>query len=242
MSPSPQLEHVLSQSNFEILESHKKLFRKNPYKIVFRLNFNAVSSRQIKDLLFLFTSSLGLQNKQTIRNLRGRPIESFPSNTKNLSKSGEEIVSIYGNAGIEDSDQNNDFCYSLATFFSEYSNQGEVIHSLKNKAFGVLTDFEQALSISKVCSWIPLRIDGFRFGAEHYEQFFLGSMLGAVPSVESRFYIEVDKLTAWVLIERNGSKDIFSSTVLKKLDTGLEETEIFKGLLATLRKQYGYNV
>lgn len=233
-----QQKAALNNTNLEILESQKKLFRKTPYKIVFRLKYEELSARQIKDLLLALLDSLELHENQKLKNLRGRPPESFSSASVNLAKNGEEIVNIYGKATLLDSDLAEDFCYSLSTFFSEYTNDGKIVHSLRGKALGALNEFGHIMNISKVCNWMPLSIEGFRFGAESYSRLFLGSMLGAVASIDSRFYIEVNKETAWILLEKIGPKDIFSNFFLSRLDQYLGQSNILKGLLASLKNRY----
>ena len=212
----------------EILESEKKFFNKNPHRIVLRLKLEI---KNPKNLIKALINDINLDNLKVVTNLRGRPEETFTPNLKNTSHKSEELINVYGGR-----DQNAKFCYSLNTGFSKYNEAGQIEHSVTKNADGLISQYREILNLSKIFSWMPLKIEGFRLGFESYSSVFLGSMVGAVPSIDSRFYIESNNHDSWILIEKN--KSVYSHEMLAKLDRFLNENTNLKNFIGDLKKQY----
>jgi len=242
------------QKGFWFKGTKKIAFRLNPSSPLEQIPVAQLLKNYIPYLTPLLPQKLDTKNLN-IKNLRGRPFESFPEiafipeSSSNIRE--EEIFFSKGKVLNPNVDTNKEsttdekesvFTFSLRSNFQEYTPSGHVSHNLKPLTTGSIKFLEKYITPLALAEWLPLELDCFRFGVEQYKKKFLGSMAGLVPMINNRFYIEVNKNEIFVLIEQADQKrknkiplqeHLAVSGLEKALDTSLK----FKDLTKAIKKE-----
>jgi hypothetical protein len=173
-----------------------------------------------------------------LSNMRGRPLETFSENKqlRGVTKSGTNREELFYSDGYlltppKRLDQYPDnvlelpkepFHFALHSEFHEYTSSGNVVHKLTPSGSGLLDPAITHIGVQNIAQLLPVHLDTARFGFECYKQRFFGGILGQVPAIQSRLYVEVSQSHIWIMAEEEG---------LKKRDAiPLAETSIFEAL------------
>lgn len=191
-----------------------------------------------------------LPKKLQVDNLRGRPFESFPETSlipaSNKDIREEEIFFSEGRVlepnDSENREKDSSFTFSLRSNFNEYTPTGNISHNVEPLSTGKVHFLEKHITPNALVRWLPLELDCFRFGIEQYKKKFLGSMAGLVPTINSRFYIEVSEKEIFVLVEQSDQKrkkfiPLQNHAAVVGLEETLSKTMQFSNLREKINEQ-----
>jgi hypothetical protein len=188
-----------------------------------------------------------LPKKLESKDLRGRPFESFPETQTALqeySEDRDEELFFSGGTVLDpenpdDEDKGSRFTFSLKTHFKEYTPGAAVIHDVRPESSGPISLVDEDLSPQALCQWLPLKLERFRFGIEQYKKQFLGSMIGLVPTIDIRFYLEVSEREVFVLCEQESQPrgkviPLGEHSALRGLEYALRDSMQYTNLRQTI--------
>lgn len=193
-----------------------------------------------------------------IEDKRGRPKESFqlsdPSyKQREEEEREEELFSSDGvilepPANLEDYPPQvaalNEipFSYRVTTRFHRFTNRGHIIHQIIPSGSAAIREIVPQLSLKTIARLFPARLNRVRLGYESYERRFWGSMLGLIPRINSRFYLEVTASRIFLFAEAQGKQNKgllpFEETgLISAIEQTLEENNLYHGFVSELRKK-----
>lgn len=183
--------------------------------------FTASLLQQLKTTLPILAQRIG--DREFLSNLRGRPAETFSSDTTALRQNQEELAFIKGRLAPmieekESADQEADdalpFTVALNTKFEKIVSR-EILHLSVFTTTGSVASWGDQLALCSLQKAPHLEIDTFRLGFEHFIPSFFGSMLGSIPTIRCRFYLSLNKDSFKLSIEADNKADsIFSAETL----------------------------
>lgn len=194
-----------------------------------------------------------------LEDLRGRPKESFQISDPGYQhiveeQRKEELFSSEGSiieapANFEDYPEEVlalnqlPFHYRLTTRFHSFSNNGHIIHQVIPQKSKIIEDIVPDLHPSNVLRLFPAKLDTIRMGYETYKNKFLGSMLGLVPDIETRMYLEATPKKVFIFAETEGLQDrdelpFEEQGLLSALDHALRENRLYDNFMENLRSRF----
>jgi len=190
----------------------------------------------------------------TIEDLRGRPAESFTEpitiNTPGSKNRQEELISAKGVINVlpESGDEtaqeptNLPFFFRINTEFSTFKGSNHILHSLKTFRSESIKQVPIHLLVRKLDELIPIEVHSGRIGTERFRAHYFTSLLGLMPRISERFYLEVSQATINLFyeIEFPAGDDLTATvqnSILKELDIILKSNAIYQSLLSEITEQ-----
>ena len=179
-------------------------------------------------LLEVLSSTLPILSRrvgdiQELANLRGRPAETFSSDSTALRQRQEELCFIKGSVAPRQEDEElaadempeaQPFSIALNTKFEKIVSR-EISHRAVFSTTGAITSWGDYVALNTLCKLPLLEITSFRLGFEHFVASFFGSMLGSIPTIRSRFYLSLSKDSFKLTIEAdNKALSVFMAEIL----------------------------
>jgi hypothetical protein len=191
-----------------------------------------------------------------VHNIRGRPGESFPfSNPPQPPRFGEprreeffhsngslfvlpEQLRTFPNT-VQELDKI-PFTYRLHSRFDSFDAQNGIVHRLEHEAHQIDAGLFSDLNLKRMTRIAPLELDQVRLGFESYRPQFLGAILGRIPQVEKRLFLEVRSDRIYLFIEELQLPDaqtlpFETAGSLGTIASLLEELGLYSGLEQRLR-------
>lgn len=172
----------------------------------------------------IFETRIG--DVQQLKNLRGRPAETFSNDTTALLQRQEELCFIKGVAApLQEDDEIVDeerseaqpFSVALNTKFENIISR-EILHRAVFSTTGAISSWGDRFALNSIYHLPLLEISTFRLGFEHFVPSFLGSLLGSIPTIRSRFYLSMNKDSFRLTIESdNKALSTFNAETLYSL-------------------------
>ena len=185
----------------------------------------------------------GDKTRLVVNNFRGRPSETFTNSTSSQQERLEEV--FQGNARLltdgTDAEQSH---FSVHSRFLRYNDVGEIVHELIPSSSGALRILEDQLTIYRLTEALPLELESIRLGFEQYRKRFFGSIVGSLPRIQGRFYLEISKerISLFAEEERRGkSKEMPMNEMglLSALDRSLAETDMYTTFYHEIESSFG---
>ncbi len=188
---------------------------------------------------------------------RGRPGESFAnlddpeiSALKRLREeemfysAGTLLESEFEQVGEEDEllaaaeFQEIPFVVKVHTKFETFANGTHIAHKIVKTSSPILSEISDSLSPRLIARLFPARLENVRFGVEDYSPRRFSGSLGVVPTITSRFYLEITRSTISIISHfesrQRDSLPEAAELIFTHLDQSLRETGLFPDFLAKL--------
>ena len=148
-------------------------------------------------------------DEETLKNLRGRPAETFPSSSPEnplheRERRVEELAYAEGTLALtghseqeEEHEKESPFRFLVLSRFDHFDNHGGIIH---HTILEKTPRLEELSSIAAIPRLDYLHLHQFRLGLELYRSRFLGSVFGVVPVVFARFFWEMSESRLYLLL------------------------------------------
>lgn len=197
------------------------------------------------------SAAAGGESNKPLVNLRGRPpvsLSLFGAGRQSLCTNDEEELLYIAGSILSlpqslddwrgaDSLSGDRFSWGLKTRFAEYAGRSAVRHAVSGGGNSVLTEVLGGEPLGHFSLLVPVAIEEVRVGYEKYEPHDFGSMLGRLPKVRGRFFLEISAERICLLSEEEGLADksaLPNAGSLKRLSASLAELQLHGDLRARL--------
>lgn len=206
-----------------------------------------------RDSNFIPFSCFPLETTEnTITNFRGRSIDNFYQSKSSPEYSldqpkQEEIFYLSGEIieEIKDVEQQenqpiiskNPFSYRINSLFKSFKNNSDIVYDLAYTIVPMIEDLKHLIARKKFSQLRNYQINCLRIGFDSFKQSSFGGMLGMVPVVKEKFYLEVTPSFISIFAENNylGSEvslPFSKYQILEKVDHALEACNLYHGFRA----------
>lgn len=188
----------------------------------------------------------------SIVNFRGRPIEGFYQSESfplyNLEKPKQEEIFYLSGEIVEETKDDDEketfinktpFSYRINSLFKNFKNNSDIVYDLSYTMEPVVEDLDHLISRKKFPQLKNYPINCLRIGFDSFRQSSFGGMLGLVPVVKEKFYLEVTPNYILIFAENNYldqevSLPFAKYQVLDKVDQVLEAVNLYRGFKAQI--------
>lgn len=131
------------------------------------------------------------------------------------------------------------FVVKLHTKFEKFADGSHIQHQLIQSQSPVLDEIASSLSVRRLARLFPARLESVRLGIENYAPQRFSGLLGYVPTIHDRMYLEMDSSTLRVIAHFD-AHDRESSThsdwrVLEQIDGVLRQIQLFPNFLDAIK-------
>ena len=184
-----------------------------------------------------------------IRDVRGRPPESFSGSTASqlTNKKSEELFYSEGTlfhppANLEDYPsevhelEQQPFAIEVNSSFHSFTDDNHIQHSVRREVSHALSQTLGEFDLELLARLFPAEMHRLRFGIEYFKQRRATLLAGILPpSVQTRFFLELSPDSLYFLLEEEsggtrGELPQFEGNFLQALDQSLDELDLYVGL------------
>ncbi len=189
-----------------------------------------------------------------VEDLRGRPPETFAGPDRvprTLEKPEEELFRAEGAffhppetldaypVGHETL-RKSPFQYRLGTRFHHFTNGGHIVHEVVSSSSPSLEPLAPQLKPEWFSRLLPADLQQVRLGFESYKPSMWSALPGTTPSVENRWYLEIESSGVFLLAEEDGLRNarlpFEKCSFISSLSRALEQLNLFYNLPDHLEK------
>ncbi len=188
----------------------------------------------------------------SLTNFRGRPIEGFYQSASypqySLEKPQQEEIFYLSGEIVEETEDEDEkgvfinktpYNYRINSLFKSFKNNSDIVYNLSYTMEPIVEEVDHLISRKKFSQLKDYPLNCLRIGFDSFRQSSFGGMLGLVPVVKEKFYLEVTPSFISIFAENNYltseiTLPFAKHQVLEKVDQALAAINLYHGFKAQI--------